>query len=75
MITTAEGIETEEQLAHLASMDCVEGQGYLFSQPHPANEVAAMLQHLQWSDGWSDASSRTSIVNDSLSTQHANAEA
>ncbi len=28
----AEGLETEEQLEMLRSMDCDEGQGYLFSQ-------------------------------------------
>jgi len=43
MVTTAEGIETAEQLDRLESLHCVEGQGYLFSQPRPSAEVAAML--------------------------------
>jgi diguanylate cyclase (GGDEF)-like protein len=43
MVTTAEGIETAEQLDRLASLRCVEGQGYLFSAPRPASEVVAML--------------------------------
>jgi diguanylate cyclase (GGDEF)-like protein len=31
--TIAEGIETEEQLKHLQSLQCQYGQGFLFSQP------------------------------------------
>ncbi|ONG59158.1 hypothetical protein BKE38_00350 [Pseudoroseomonas deserti] len=41
--TTAEGIETAEQLRNVASQGCTEGQGYLFSRPRPASEVLAML--------------------------------
>ncbi|MGF1568303.1 MAG: putative bifunctional diguanylate cyclase/phosphodiesterase [Nodosilinea sp.] len=33
MIVIAEGIETEEQLAHLKTLNCDQGQGYLFSRP------------------------------------------
>jgi EAL domain-containing protein (putative c-di-GMP-specific phosphodiesterase class I) len=40
----AEGIETEEQLAFLQSQHCAEGQGYLFSPPVDAAELAHMLQ-------------------------------
>ena len=39
----AEGIETAQQLAFLESRRCTEGQGFLFSQPVPAEEFAAML--------------------------------
>jgi EAL domain-containing protein (putative c-di-GMP-specific phosphodiesterase class I) len=46
MVTTAEGVETTAQLDHLASLHCVEGQGYLFSPPRPAGEVATMLENL-----------------------------
>ena len=45
MTTTAEGVETEMQLACLRSEGCTEVQGYLFSRPRPAGEVTAMLQH------------------------------
>ena len=34
----AEGIETEEQAALLASMDCPFAQGYLFGAPMPVSE-------------------------------------
>jgi diguanylate cyclase (GGDEF)-like protein/PAS domain S-box-containing protein len=40
---TAEGVETEEQLARLKVEGCEEVQGYLFSRPKPATEIAALL--------------------------------
>lgn len=39
----AEGVETEQQAALLASLKCDYGQGYLFSRPVPADAVAAIL--------------------------------
>jgi len=44
MSTTAEGIETPEQLAVLRGLGCDLGQGYLISRPVPAEEVDAMAQ-------------------------------
>jgi diguanylate cyclase (GGDEF)-like protein len=41
--TTAEGVETCEQLERLKSEGCSEMQGYLFSPPRPAAEVKAWL--------------------------------
>jgi diguanylate cyclase (GGDEF)-like protein/PAS domain S-box-containing protein len=41
--TTAEGVETTEQLALLRTEGCTEVQGYLFSAPRPAAEVENML--------------------------------
>ncbi|HUD85576.1 MAG TPA: EAL domain-containing protein [Xanthobacteraceae bacterium] len=47
MITTAEGVETEQQLEILRTEGCVQVQGYLFSRPKPRSEIPAMLQQLQ----------------------------
>lgn len=44
MTTTAEGIETEAQLASVRALGCREAQGFLLSKPVPANEVAELLQ-------------------------------
>ena len=44
--TTAEGVETEEQLQRLRDEGCTEVQGYLFSMPIPADEVRLLLQRL-----------------------------
>jgi EAL domain-containing protein (putative c-di-GMP-specific phosphodiesterase class I) len=43
LIAVAEGIETEGQLAHMRTVGCDVGQGYLFSRPVPADEVTAFL--------------------------------
>jgi diguanylate cyclase (GGDEF)-like protein/PAS domain S-box-containing protein len=45
---TAEGIETVEQLERLQALGCPHGQGYLFSRPVPASEVAALLRSAPW---------------------------
>jgi diguanylate cyclase (GGDEF)-like protein len=46
MISLAEGVETEDQLQRLRAANCGEVQGYLFSRPRPAEEVAAMCRML-----------------------------
>ena len=43
MGTTAEGIETEEQLEYVKRVGCTEGQGYLFGKAQPAKDVRALL--------------------------------
>jgi diguanylate cyclase (GGDEF)-like protein/PAS domain S-box-containing protein len=43
MISTAEGVETKEQLETVQSLGCTEVQGYLFSRPRPAKEVGQFL--------------------------------
>ncbi|MHB2209300.1 EAL domain-containing protein [Methylobacterium sp. CM6257] len=44
MTTTAEGVETEAQLAQLRAEGCDEVQGYLFSRPVPVSEVAEVIR-------------------------------
>jgi diguanylate cyclase (GGDEF)-like protein/PAS domain S-box-containing protein len=39
MASTAEGVETEQQLEMLQAIGCTEMQGYLFSKARPANEI------------------------------------
>ena len=41
--TIAEGIETKEQLELIRAVGCAEFQGYLFSPPRPAAEIAQMF--------------------------------
>ena len=43
MTTTAEGVETPEQLEAVLSEGYAEVQGYLFGRPRPAEEVAPLL--------------------------------
>jgi diguanylate cyclase (GGDEF)-like protein/PAS domain S-box-containing protein len=47
MITTAEGVETEEQLDILRAEGCMQVQGFLFSQAVPAAEIPALLRRLR----------------------------
>ncbi len=46
MAVNAEGVETVEQLTALRAEGCGEIQGYLFSKPRPASEVAELLRRL-----------------------------
>ncbi len=41
--TTAEGVETEAQLAQILRDGCTQVQGYYFSRPVPADEVGELL--------------------------------
>jgi EAL domain-containing protein (putative c-di-GMP-specific phosphodiesterase class I) len=43
MITTAEGIETEQQLEIIRAVGCTEMQGYLFSPPRPLGEILQLI--------------------------------
>ena len=43
MTTTAEGVETKEQLDTVRAEGCTEMQGFLFSRPVPAEEIEALL--------------------------------
>jgi diguanylate cyclase (GGDEF)-like protein len=46
MTTTAEGVETEEQMRCLNLEGCIEVQGYLYSKPVPAEEINGLLESL-----------------------------
>ena len=43
IVTTAEGVETLEQLNALRGQGCAEIQGYFISRPAPASEIARLL--------------------------------
>jgi len=47
MDTTAEGVETQEQLIYLRGQGCTEVQGFLFSKARPAGDVARMLADIE----------------------------
>ncbi len=44
MRVVAEGIETREQLTFLQRQRCLEGQGYYFGYPMPAEEFVQLLE-------------------------------
>jgi predicted signal transduction protein with EAL and GGDEF domain len=47
IVTTAEGVENNAQLELLRREGCTQAQGYLFSKPRPASDVAIMLDRPQ----------------------------
>jgi len=48
--TTAEGVETAEQLECVRSEGCTEVQGYLFSAARPAREIPALIAMIEGSN-------------------------
>ena len=46
MTTTAEGVETEEQMRCLNLEGCIEVQGYLYSKPIPSADIVRLLSEL-----------------------------
>jgi diguanylate cyclase (GGDEF)-like protein len=43
MVSTAEGVETQQQLDQLTSVGCTEMQGYLFSHARPAADIVRLF--------------------------------
>ncbi len=41
--TTAEGVETDDQLAQIRAQGCTDMQGYFFSKPLPVDKIPALL--------------------------------
>ncbi len=50
LVVTAEGIENTGELGFLVSLDCDQGQGYLFSKPLPQGEAETLL-NTNWKGG------------------------
>jgi diguanylate cyclase (GGDEF)-like protein len=50
MTTTAEGVETRAQLDHVRELGCTDVQGYFYSPPIPARELAEMFAKQSASD-------------------------
>jgi predicted signal transduction protein with EAL and GGDEF domain len=46
--TTAEGVETSQQLERLRSEGCTEVQGYFFSRPRPAAQLGEFFSDPKW---------------------------
>ena len=44
--TTAEGVETDDQLAQVRAEGCTDMQGYFFSKPLPAGDIPALLERI-----------------------------
>lgn len=44
--TTAEGVETTDQLAHIRAEGCTDMQGFYFSKPLPVGEIPALLERI-----------------------------
>ncbi len=55
----AEGVETEDQLEFLRQQGCNKAQGYLFSEPLPADKMADMLRGQNRNRGKDSAKSGT----------------
>ncbi|MGH6922192.1 MAG: EAL domain-containing protein [Propylenella sp.] len=48
METTAEGVETIDQLMRVRQEGCTEVQGFLISKPRPASEIAELFEERRW---------------------------
>ncbi len=51
MTTTAEGVETQDQLDKIREVGCTEAQGYLFGMPRPIGDVLRFFSQRQTETG------------------------
>jgi EAL domain-containing protein (putative c-di-GMP-specific phosphodiesterase class I) len=56
MTTVAEGIETQAQAELMQALDCDRGQGYLFSRPLEAEDLA------KWAVGQTERRAQTGLA-------------
>jgi len=61
MITTAEGVETQDQMDWLEAHGCTEIQGYLISRPVPAKDIPPLLADRKPPRGLNTLLKRSSI--------------
>ncbi|HEY7646383.1 MAG TPA: PAS-domain containing protein [Hyphomicrobiales bacterium] len=47
MVSTAEGVETQQQLDKIQTLGCTEMQGYLYSRPVPAKDIVRLFPQRQ----------------------------
>ena len=65
MATTAEGIETPEQLDQVRNAGCAQAQGYYFDAPKPVSEIACWFgpaQRLRLADHRDDGSTAITVA-------------
>ena len=48
IVTTAEGVETEEELAVIRRLGCKKIQGYYFGRPMTAHDATALFDTIAW---------------------------
>jgi EAL domain-containing protein (putative c-di-GMP-specific phosphodiesterase class I) len=73
MVTTAEGVETEEQIAQLRAEGCDEVQGYFFSCPVPRQEIPRLISRLNGLGALGMATTLVPAGNEPLRLQKPNA--
>lgn len=59
--STAEGVETPEQLRLLERELCTQGQGFLFGRPQPEQDLAEMLKRFGGDDRRAEAPARRAV--------------
>ena len=76
LTTTAEGIQTTQQLHHLRGLNCDRGQGYFFAKPLTADALAILLgsvPHWKAQEAWLMAPESHSVAVDTRHNALANA--